>query len=150
MLVAGGLLGENLEVTEQFDPATLSWTRTGDLSQEHGWTTATVLADGRVLLAGVKRAELYDPRTGTWTPIGPMIEERYGHTATLLPDGRVLIGGGVHSLLTDPKASPSPVPKSSTPRQGRGRRRAHWMTRGIATRRPCSRTASCSWPAACR
>ena len=96
VLVAGGLLGEHLQVTELFDPVTLSWTRTGDLSQQHGWTTATVLADGRVLLAGVTRAEVYDPRTGSWIRTGPMIEERYGHTATLLPDERVLIAGGVH------------------------------------------------------
>ena len=97
VLIAGGLLGENLKVTELFDPVTLSWTRTGDLSWRHGETTATLLSDGRVLLAGVGQAEAYDSRMGTWTATGRMIEERYGHTATLLPDGRVLIAGGVHA-----------------------------------------------------
>jgi Kelch motif/Galactose oxidase, central domain len=94
VLIAGGLLGDQLEVTELFDPVSLSWNRTGDLSQAHGETTATLLSDGRVLLAGVGRAEVYDPRTGAWTTTAPMLEERYGHTATLLPDGQVLVAGG--------------------------------------------------------
>ena len=58
--------------------------------------TATLLLDGRVLVAGLgplASAELYEPGSGTWAVTGSMDEDR-GHTATLLRDGRVLVAGG--------------------------------------------------------
>ena len=66
--------------------------------------SATLLADGRVLIAGgsmntfkngtTATAELWDPVAGTITPTGSMRIDRIGHAATLLADGRVLIIGG--------------------------------------------------------
>ena len=64
--------------------------------------TATLLPDGRVLVAGGIRtgeaalasAELYDPEQRNFTPAGDMTSPRVGHTATLLRDGRVLFVGG--------------------------------------------------------
>ncbi|PYV20386.1 MAG: hypothetical protein DMG24_22905, partial [Acidobacteria bacterium] len=63
--------------------------------------TATLLADGRVLVAGgVSRgtasaaAEIYDPMANTWAATGPLMTARSGHSATLLADGTVLIAGG--------------------------------------------------------
>jgi hypothetical protein len=58
--------------------------------------TATLLADGRVLVAGGcgMAAELYDPSTGSFAPTGSMTVARGGSTATLLLDGRVLFTGG--------------------------------------------------------
>ncbi len=64
--------------------------------------TATLLADGRVLVTGGIRsgeaalasAELYDPQTRTFSPTGQMTGVRSGHTATLLKNGLVLIAGG--------------------------------------------------------
>jgi WD40 repeat protein len=67
--------------------------------------SATLLPDGRVLIAGgfrsegtdeiaIATAEIFDPATEAFTPTGDLNEPRNGHTATLLPDGRVLISGG--------------------------------------------------------
>src|SRR5262245_8987013 len=67
--------------------------------------TATLLADGRVLIAGgcavdgcttsevEPSSEFYVPGRG-FTPGPAMVHPRSSHTATLLPDGRVLIVGG--------------------------------------------------------
>jgi hypothetical protein len=83
------------------ESATSPWTATGNMVTPRQYHTATLLYDGRVLVAGggnsqyVAQAELYDPNTGTWTATGKMIEARYGHTATLLLDGTVLVSGGI-------------------------------------------------------
>ena len=60
-----------------------------------GCQTATLLADGRVLLIAGEAAWIIDPVAGTRTPIDPPAEVRAAHTATLLPDGRVLFTGGI-------------------------------------------------------
>ncbi|RKI74842.1 kelch-like protein [Corallococcus sp. AB049A] len=68
------------------------------------YTTATLLPNGKVLVAGGSEAqrgqctsstELYDPASNTWSATGFMLECRYGHTATLLPNGKVLVAGGL-------------------------------------------------------
>src|SRR5262245_52763162 len=66
--------------------------------------TATVLADGRVLLAGgvntngaLSSAEIYHPATKSFLPLPDMAIARARHTATLLANGRVLIAGGVNT-----------------------------------------------------
>ncbi len=63
--------------------------------------TATLLANGRVLIAGggdtvaTASTELYSPLSSGQPSPGPnMIVARTGHTATVLPDLRVLIAGG--------------------------------------------------------
>jgi hypothetical protein len=75
------------------------WTATRSMAEAREGHTATLLPDGRVLVAGggiinAASSELYDPDTGSWSATGDMTVARGGHTATLLPDGKVLVVGG--------------------------------------------------------
>lgn len=95
-----------LSSTEIFQPADDSWNTTGELAQDRVAHTATLLTDGKVLVAGgwnesglVDTGEVYDPVVKTWTNAGAMERGRSGHSSTLLPDGRVLVAGGSGEIV---------------------------------------------------
>lgn len=107
VLVTGGLVNDRLDgkvsaAAELYDPSSGTWTAAKGMAKPRWGHTATLLSDGRVLVAGSYRngsaslasAELYDPISETWTATGNMTRGRGGHTATLLPDGKVLVAGG--------------------------------------------------------
>lgn len=113
VLVAGGAGGAvgltDFDSAELYDPASGTWTLTGSMNNARRSHTATLLPDGKVLVAGgffdipnsilqsgnpLSSAEIYDPTSGTWTTTGQLADARYDHTATLLSDGRVLVAGG--------------------------------------------------------
>jgi hypothetical protein len=111
VLVAGGEGGTAAALTwlasaELYDPKTGKWTLTGSMSVGRTDHTATLLANGEVLVAGgtdyeincYATAELYNPATGQWTLTGSMTQPRCLHSATLLPNGEVLVSGGVNSI----------------------------------------------------
>lgn len=108
VLIAGGgdSNGVLLPMTELFDPATQTFSATGDLLQVRTHATATLLPGGKVLIAGgqdsqgklLSTAELYDPGTGTFSPTGNMQSPRAEHTATLLANGKVLLVGSSKSI----------------------------------------------------
>jgi N-acetylneuraminic acid mutarotase len=133
VLVAGGETVDGAgfaKVTGEcwlYDPAT-GGTATAALAAARRLHTATLLADGRVLVAGgspgafklpLQSAELYDPKTKSWSMAKDLPAPRTTHTAEVLPDARVLlIGGfdGVDSLATfaiyNPVANTWSVPLS--------------------------------------
>src|SRR5436190_1394117 len=84
-------------------PAESAWRSGARMNGARAGHTATLLADGRVLVVGgrgadlagpLTSAELYDPASGTWRVTPPLREPRWLHSATLLGDGRVLVVGG--------------------------------------------------------
>lgn len=107
VLIAGGFGGSGTESnpyrsTEIYDPRTGSFQPAGDMTIGRSSHTATLLKNGKLLIAGgwtgrynVRRsAELYDPTTRVFTLTGDMVIERAGNVAALLPDGTVLVAGG--------------------------------------------------------
>src|SRR5579863_2360115 len=96
--------------------------------------SATLLLDGRVLIAGGMRrnqdfyrsAELYNPTTGKFEPADEMSLARVGHAAVLLGSGKVLIVGGWvgrgctdSAELYDPATGKFTVIANMTARRGR-------------------------------
>jgi len=85
--------------------ANTGFTATGNMTTPRSYHTATVLNNGKVLIAGgttvnggsctCSIAELYDPITRVFTQTGSMTVGREQHTATLLNNGKVLLAGGV-------------------------------------------------------
>jgi Galactose oxidase, central domain len=111
VLIAGGVTFDPNGVplsrndAELYDPATNTFTGVAStMVCGRAFHTATLLANGKILLAGgqfynggrisITCAEVYDPVAGTFSGVGNMTQPRADHTATLLPNGRVLIAGG--------------------------------------------------------
>ncbi len=81
--------------------ASLGWSTSAPLASARGSHTATLLPNGKVLVAGgdgatgmLASTELYDAATGAWASTGSLAQARSSHTATLLPGGKVLVVGG--------------------------------------------------------
>jgi len=77
--------------------ATNSWAATTNMNSVRAGHTATILTDGRVLVAGGgydASAEIYDPASAIWTLTAPMNVSRGRHAAVRLSDGRVLVVAG--------------------------------------------------------
>jgi len=104
VLVAGGAWDGDLAPTgaELYDSRTGTFIATGNMITGHVLSTATLLPDGTVLMAGsfvfpgeLANAEVYGPVTGAFTATGNLITARGdGQTATLLNSGQVLVAGG--------------------------------------------------------
>ncbi|CAF4298748.1 unnamed protein product, partial [Adineta steineri] len=79
------------------------WTTTDSMKNARWAHTATVLTNGKVLVAGgtsnigvLNNAELYDPSVRMWTTTNNMNSRRYYHSASILPNGQVLFTGGTN------------------------------------------------------
>ncbi|MEZ0228488.1 MAG: kelch repeat-containing protein [Planctomycetota bacterium] len=108
---------EVLDDAHLFDPKTNTFSRVGELKNSRQAHSATLLSDGRVVIAGgystafftsfktLAPFELYDPKTKKFSeektfpifffPAHTTVEKRMDHAAIELPDG-VLLAGGEH------------------------------------------------------
>jgi hypothetical protein len=108
VLITGGVIPSGISWqavpdSEIYDPATGKFTPTGKMNVARAFHTATLLPNGKVLIAGGSypytdgadgmTAELFDPSTGTFTLTGSMSAPRFSGAATLLPSGQVLMTG---------------------------------------------------------
>ena len=114
VLITGGCTEPGCGGFEAGQTSELYVARTGftagpSMSAPRAGHTATLLADGRVLLVGgfpgegedpTAAAEIYDPSSNEFTAVGDLAVARADHSATLLGDGTVLIAGGVDGSLT--------------------------------------------------
>lgn len=84
---------------------TAAFSKTGSMNTARVGHSATLLANGKVLVAGgwngsdlsltvFASAELYDPVRGKWSFTGSMTVARSGQSAVLLQNGEVLVAGG--------------------------------------------------------
>ncbi len=110
----GGCTPQVLSSSELYNPSTETFTSVGNMTSAREFHSATLLANGEVLIAGgvpcpqstagsscsppvLSSAELFNPTDQTFAPTGAMTTPRELHTATALADGSVLVAGGANS-----------------------------------------------------
>jgi uncharacterized protein (TIGR03437 family) len=93
---------------ELFDPVANTFSAAGAVVTPREYHTATLLPDGRVLIAAgstnvaiFNSAEIYNPTSNTFTATGALGVARFGANAVLLPDGKVLIVGGYYTASAE-------------------------------------------------
>ena len=101
--------GYDATASELYDPRSGTWKGTRSMLVARGRSMATLLPDGKVLIAcgcdhAGRAASLFDPATGSWAVTGTMVADHWrsrptwlpdgGVTAMLLPNGQVLVAGG--------------------------------------------------------
>ena len=131
VLVTGGSSGNSyLAAAELYDPTANSWSATASLKRARTQHTATVLPNGRVLMAcgnaefggdvtrGEAFTEEYDPVTATFN-LTELIFPRAQATATLLRSGKVLLAGGNSTYYLAP-SPPDIIAYASLYDEGRG------------------------------
>lgn len=109
VLVAGGCTAFDVNgctsvtnKTEIYDPSSGTWKASTALRAARYAMTGTLLAGGKVLVAGgstaaldaLNSSEIYDPTTKTWTLGTKMVQPRADYASIMLGTGKILFAGG--------------------------------------------------------
>jgi len=109
VIIGGGtntLSSGYTNLVEVFDPITETFSALGTNAITRRNHSATLLPDGRILVAGgwlptangsllaTSSVEIFDPTTGTSEYIGEMASRRAEHRVAALPNGQLIINGG--------------------------------------------------------
>lgn len=116
------LVGGTAEI---YDPAADTWTPTAPMTMTQNRThaTATLLADGRVAVAGGGDMdgwdfgiEVFDPQANTWQRLGDLGRAIFLHTASRIAGGGLVLVGGIDNLDGETLASTLWVDPATTSR----------------------------------
>lgn len=99
--------------TEIYNPASGSFSPSRNLIQRRAAHTASLMGNGKVLIAGgineanllhnkgmLQTVEIYDPIADSMSPAAPMQERKLHHTAEVDPNGGVMVYGGLGNITT--------------------------------------------------
>ena len=107
-------MSTRIAAAEIYDPSSDAWSSAGSMTEARSSHVATLLEDGRVLIAGGADVrfsvfkvdpsegpvEVYDPSANAWSETGFMTVARSGHAGAVLADGRVVVSGGKGEFVT--------------------------------------------------
>ncbi len=104
ILVSGGT-GSGPSTAEIFNPTTFTFRAIRNLNQGRSRHTASLLANGDVLVIGgllteqpLRSVERYSPTTDLWSSEIPLNDSRAGHTATRMANDKILVVGSYSSI----------------------------------------------------
>ena len=142
--VRNSAAGEPLRLRLIVDPSGLefplvvdpSFTITGTMSTVRGDHSATLLGNGKVLIAGglvtldaaTASAELYDPATGRFSPTGSLGTARFWQGSSILTSGKVLLAGGFNTNHLASAEVYDPTGGTFSPTGGMGTPRTYPLT----------------------
>ena len=148
VLVTGGIYAKVLdaprepsEFSDIYDPATGTWSTTGDLTKPRSKHQAVLLEDGNVLVIGDNSSEIYNISTGKWTDAGELPSNHGAQfSTTVLSNGKILVaGGGSSNWVGGVEVSiPSPIDNADIYDPSTGK----WSSAGTMVKAEVFHTAS--------